>query len=187
VFQTKHYQDKTFINRAIRAPQVRVVDENGRQLGVMAIEDALRMAAEKGLDLIQVTHKVDPPVCKVGDQGKFLYWEKKKKRLSKPQRGGEIKSIRLGLGISPHDLKTRANQAHGFLNKGHIVLVDMRLRGREKAMDDFAKGKMKQFLEEVGQLTPYKVEREIRKESKGLSMIISANKLTQNEQKNNAR
>ena len=165
--------ERIFVNRAIRAPQVRVVDEQGQQLGVMDLEEALAKASGQNLDLVQVTHKVNPPVCRITDYGKFLYWEKKKKKLSKPQSGGEIKSVRLRLGISGHDIETRANQAEKFLKKGHMVRVDMYLRGREKAMEAFAKDKMYKFLEGVAKFIPYKIEREVRKEPKGLSMLIS--------------
>ena len=139
----------------------------------MSLEEALTKASGQNLDLVQVTHKVDPPVCRITDYGKFLYWEKKKKKLSKPQGGGEIKSVRLKLGISGHDMETRASQAEKFLKKGHMVRVDMHLRGREKAMEAFAKDKMFKFLEDVAKFLPYKIEREVRKEPKGLSMLIS--------------
>lgn len=152
---------------------MRVVNEQGQQLGVMDLEEALAKASGQNLDLVQVTHKVNPPVCRITDYGKFLYWEKKKKKLSKPQSGGEIKSVRLKLGISSHDIEIRANQAEKFLKKGHMVRVDMNLRGREKAMEAFAKDKMFKFLEDVAKSIPYKIEREVRKEPKGLSMLIS--------------
>lgn len=152
---------------------MRVIDQDGGQLGIMELEKALQLSAERGLDLIQVTQKVEPPVCRIADYGKFLYWENKKKKLSKPQKGGEIKSVRLGLGISPHDMETRAKQAEKFLRKGHMVRIDMNLRGREKAMEGFAKEKIRIFLEGLAKLIPYKVEREIKKEMRGFSMLIS--------------
>jgi len=90
---------------------VRLIDETGKQLGVFSLTDALRKSREAGLDLIQVTEKVDPPVCKLLDYGKYAYQEKKKERKQKQDRSGELKSIRLRFNISPHDLETRAKSA----------------------------------------------------------------------------
>lgn len=164
---------KPFVNNQIRAREVRVIDSAGKQLGVMILEDALRLTREQNLDLIQITEKVEPPVCKISDYGKYLYWLKKKERGVKPHLGGELKGIRLSFGISQHDLEIRAKQAEKFLKKGDKVRVEMILRGREKWLSNFAKGKINQFLEILNQLTPIKIERDLKKEPKGLSMIIS--------------
>ena len=163
---------KPLVNRQIRAGEVRLIDETGKQLGVVALEEALRLAQERGLDLIQVTEKVEPPVCKIMDFGKYLYREKKKEKGPK-QRSGGIKGIRFGFGISEHDLEIRARQAEKFLKEGQKVLIEMRLRGREKSLMDFAKQKINKFLEMLRGLTPYKIERELKKDMRGLTMIIS--------------
>lgn len=138
----------------------------------MALEKALQLAQERGLDLIQVTEKVRPPVCKIGDIGKYLYQQKKKRRAQK-SRGGELKGIRLRYAISHHDLEIRARQAEKFLQKGNKVKIEMILRGREKTLSNFAKEKINQFLEILGKLIPYKIERELKKEPRGFTMIIS--------------
>jgi translation initiation factor IF-3 len=164
---------KPLINNQIRARQVRVIDEAGKQLGVVSLEEALRMAQERNLDLIQVTEKVEPPVCKIMDYGKYLYREEKKERETKKQKGGEVKGIRLSFGISSHDLEVRVHQAEKFLKEGNKVRIELILRGREKAHLDFAKEKIKKFLETLENQIPIKVERDLKKEFKGLIMIIS--------------
>lgn len=130
------------------------------------------MAKEKGLDLIQVTEKVIPPVCRITDYGKYLYHLQKKERAIRP-KGGELKIIRLTFNISPHDLETRAKTAEKFLKGGDVVRIDLPLRGRQKALGGFAREKMSKFVEAMGKLIPIKVEKEIRREARGFSMIIA--------------
>ena len=163
---------RLFINNQIRAREVRVVDETGKQLGVFALGEALRLAQERNLDLIQVTEKVEPPVCKLGDYGKYLYSLQKKEKTTKT-KAGEIKGVRISFAISPHDLETKAKMAEKFLKKGYRVRVELILKGRQKALGDFAKGKMNQFSETLGKLTPFKIERELKRESRGFIMIIT--------------
>ena len=101
---------------------MKVIDETGKQLGVMSLDEALRQARDRNLDLIQVTEKVVPPICKIMDHGKYLYqWQKKEKKI-KP-RGGELKNIRLTFGISDHDMQTKAGQADKFLKAGDKVRI----------------------------------------------------------------
>ena len=161
-----------FINNQIRSREVRLIDETGKQLGVFALEEALRLAQERNLDLIQVTEKVEPPVCKLGDYGKYLYSLEKKEKTTKT-KAGEIKGVRISFAISPHDLETKAKMAEKFLKKGYRVRVELILKGRQKALGDFAKGKVNQFLEALGKLTPFKIERELKREPRGFTMIIS--------------
>ncbi len=138
------------------------------------MDEALREAEGRNLDLIQVTEKVEPPVCKIMDYGKYLYQEKKKeKEAMKKQKGGELKGIRLRFNISQHDLETRARQAEKFFKQGDKVRIEMVLRGREKALGNFAKEKVNKFLEALQATMPYKVERELKREPKGFSMIIA--------------
>ena len=164
---------RIFINNQIRAREVRLIDKDGKQLGVLRLEDALRKTREAGRDLIQVTQKIDPPVCKIADYGKYAYQMKKKERKQKSQKIGELKSIRLRFNISPHDLETRAKTAEKFLKKGYKVRIEMVLRGREKYLSNFARQKLNQFLEILQNLIPIKVEREIKRETRGLTMIIT--------------
>lgn len=163
---------KTWINNQIRAREVRVIDETGKQLGVFPLEKALQLARERNLDLIQVTDKVEPPVCKMGDYGKYLYSLQKKERKLRT-KAGELKGVRISFAISPHDLETKAKQAEKFLKKGYRVRVELILKGRQKALGDFAKGKMKQFFEILEKLIPLKIERELKRESRGFIIIIT--------------
>ena len=164
---------RPLVNNQIRAPQVRVIDETGKQLGIMNLGEALQKAQERNLDLIQVTEKVTPAVCKIMDYGKFLYSLHKKEKAAKIKMTGGLKGIRLGFNISLHDLETRVNLAEKFLKKGDRVRVELPLRGRERGLQDFAKGKINQFLETLEKRLPIKVERELKKESRGFTMIVS--------------
>jgi len=160
------------INNYIRAREVRVIDETGKQLGVLPLEEALRIAKEKALDLIQVTEKADPPVCKIGDFGKYLYQLQKKEKKIKPTGGG-LKEIRVGFNISPHDMEVKAKQAEKFLKAGDKVKVSMVLHGREKALGKFATEKINNFCETLDKLIPIKVERELKREPRGFTTILS--------------
>lgn len=138
----------------------------------MGLAKALQTARERNLDLIQVTEKVTPAVCKIGDYGKYLYSLQKKEKRTKT-KAGEIKGVRISFGISPHDLETKARQTKKFLEKGYKVRLELILRGREKAHSDFAKEKVNQFLEILGKLVPLKIEGELKKQPRGFTMIIT--------------
>jgi len=172
-FQSLVLFKRIFINNQIRAREVRLIDESGKQAGILSIQEALQMARERNLDLIQVTEKVEPPVCKIGDYGKYLYQEEKKEKAARKHSGGEMKGIRLTYNISSHDLETRARQAEKFLRKGDKVMVELRLRGREKAFQNFARDKINKFLEILQNIIPIKVEREVKREARGLTIIIT--------------
>ena len=165
--------DKVLINNFIRAKEVRVISETGEQLGVMNIFQAIDLAKSKDLDLIQVTEKVEPPVCRIANHGKYLYQQQKKEKKMQKPRGGELKEIRLTFNISPHDMETRAKQAKKFLDEGDKVKINMSLRGREKAMGQFATDKVKLFLGNLNSLIPIKTERELKREPRGFTMIVS--------------
>jgi len=164
---------KTFVDNQIRAKKIRLIDETGKNLGIFNLEEGLKMARERNLNLVQLTEKVEPPVCKITDYGKYLYSLQKKTKIKK---ASQLKTIRLGFNISNHDLEIRAGQAENFLKKGEKVKVEMILKGREKALTEFAKGKIKQFLEYLEKRIPIKVERELKKEARGFTMIISASR-----------
>ncbi len=161
------------VNNQIRAARVRLIDEAEKQLGIVNLKEALQMAQERNLDLIQVTEKVEPPVCKIMDYGKYLYRLQKKEKGAKAKSGGDLKGIRLGFNISLHDLETRVHQAEKFLNKGDRVRVEMILRGREKGLPEVAKNKINQFIEILEKLIPIKIERELKRETRGFIMIIT--------------
>lgn len=150
-----------------------MVDEAGKQLGIVNLDEAFRMAQERHLDLIQVTERVEPPVCRLGDLGKYLYWQEKKQKDMKGQKGGEVKGIRLSFAISSHDLEIRAKLAEKFLKQGNKIVVEMVLHGREKALSGFAREKVNQFLETLNKSVPIKVEGDPRKGPRGFTLIVS--------------
>ncbi|PST32905.1 translation initiation factor IF-3 [Enterocloster lavalensis] len=135
------------INEQIRDKEVRVVGENGEQLGIMAARDALKLAQDAELDLVKIAPTANPPVCKIIDYGKFRYENaRKEKEARKKQKVIEIKEVRLSPNIDTNDLNTKVGAARKFLEKGDKVKVTLRFRGREMAhmykskyiLDDFA-------------------------------------------------
>jgi len=135
------------INEQIRDKEVRVVGENGEQLGIMAARDALKLAQDAELDLVKIAPTAKPPVCKIIDYGKFRYENaRKEKEARKKQKVIEIKEVRLSPNIDTNDLNTKVGAARKFLEKGDKVKVTLRFRGREMAhmykskyiLDDFA-------------------------------------------------
>lgn len=136
-----------FINEQIRDKEVRVVGEEGEQLGVMSARDALKMAEDAGLDLVKIAPTAKPPVCKIVDYGKFKYEQtRKEKEARKKQKVIGVKEIRLSPNIDTNDLNTKMSAARKFISKGDRVKVTLRFRGREMAhmgssrriLDDFA-------------------------------------------------
>jgi translation initiation factor IF-3 len=136
-----------YINEQIRDREVRLIGDDGEQLGVMPIRDALDRAKEAGLDLVKIAPNAKPPVCKIVDYGKYRYEQaRREKDAKKKQKTIEVKEIRLSPNIDTNDLNTKANAARKFLSKGNRVKVTLRFRGREMAhmsaskhiLDDFA-------------------------------------------------
>ena len=121
-----------------------------------------------------VTDKVSPPICKLGDYGKYLYSLQKKERKNLAgSKQSETKNIRLTFNISDNDIATRVNAAEKFLNKGDKINIELRLRGREKSLADFGIQRVNKFIEILKTKLEIKIDRELKKEPKGLSMIIS--------------
>ena len=142
-------------------------------MGVVPLEKALEKAQQAGLDLIQVTEKVDPPVTRITDYGKYLYQQGKKEREAKKHTGGDLKEIRLTFNISDHDLETRVSQAAKFLKRGDNIRINLRLRGRQKALLDHAREKISKFMEQLNTHVPVRTERDMKLEPRGLTMVIT--------------
>jgi len=164
-------QKRYLVNEQIKAEKVRLIGEDGKNLGIFSKDEALKIAREKNLDLILITDKAKPPVCKLGDFGKFLYQKEKKEKERK--REVEIKGIRIGFNISLNDLETKANQAERFLKEGNKVQIEMILRGRQKTLEQIGKEKIKKFLEILEKKIPIKIDQELRKVPRGFIMLIS--------------
>jgi translation initiation factor IF-3 len=138
------------INGKIRAREVRVLDDSRQQLGVMSLNDALRLARSKDLDLIEIAANADPPVCRIVDYGKFLYEESKRgKEVRSAQSASRMKEIQLSAAIDPHDLAVKREHAVQFLSEGHKVRLKLRFRGRQKAHKEVGFDVVNRFLEEV--------------------------------------
>lgn len=144
------------INERIRLPKIRVIDNDGQQLGVMASREALVIAQEKDLDLVMVSPDADPPVCKIMDYGKFKFEQEKKAReAKKKQHTVEVKEIKMRYTIEDHDYDVRLRNAHKFLSSGNKVKCTIMFRGREIQHADIAKQlllKLAADLVEVGEL-----------------------------------
>ncbi len=151
-----------------------MIDENGKNLGVLPTSEALRLANERGFDLIEIAPGVAPPVCKIMDYGKFRYErERGEREHGKKQKEVGVKGIRIGFKTGVHDLKLRASQARKFLEDGDKVRVQIRLAGREKAHPDVALKKFNEFLDMVAAVIPIALELPPKKLPQGFIAIIA--------------
>ncbi|MEL6184260.1 MAG: translation initiation factor IF-3 [Myxococcota bacterium] len=141
-------EPQTRRNREIRISPLRVIDQDGKQVGVIERDEALRMAEEAGLDLVEVQANIRPPLCKIMDFGKYKY-EQSKKKAQKPPKANEIKEVRLGrsVKIDKHDVELRVNQARKFILEGHRVMFVQRFRGREMAHPHLGEERLKAIAE----------------------------------------
>lgn len=151
------------INEEIRDLEVRVIDDEGEQLGVMSGKEAYQIALDRKLDLVKIAPNAKPPVCKIMDYGKFRYEQQKRdKEARKKQKSATVKEIRLGLNIEKNDLETKAKNASKFLQAGDKVKVSLRFKGREMGYTQQGFEVVKKFIEvldEVGSVeSPAKLE-----------------------------
>lgn len=155
------------INQEIRVPKVIVIDDTGANLGVLDTFRAIELARERELDLVEVSPNLNPPVCKVMDYGKHRYKISKQNRQhNAKQKKVETKEMRISIRTEGHDLDFKAKNVVKFMEKGHKVKLDILLRGREKANQDFAKEKFEGFVNRIFELAkenPKTAEREIVK------------------------
>ena len=160
------------INEQIRDREVRLIGEDGEQLGIMSSREAMKLAAEANLDLVKIAPTAKPPVCKIIDYGKYRYeLARKEKEAKKKQKVIEVKEVRLSPNIDTNDLNTKMGSARKFLEKGDKVKVTLRFRGREMAhmqqskhiLDDFAA-----LLEDVAV-----VEKPAKMEGRSMSMVLT--------------
>ena len=139
------------INDRIRAREVRVIDENGEQLGILPPFEALRIARERGLDLVEVSPNAVPPVCRIQDYGRFLYEKEKSERAArKKQKVITIKEVKFSVTVDEHDYQTKKNQAIRFLNEGDKVKASLRFRGRQMAHRELGYNIINRLIQDVG-------------------------------------
>ncbi|MFH0853068.1 MAG: translation initiation factor IF-3 [bacterium] len=144
-------QKRLRLNHFIRDPEVRVIDENNNQLGVIKTTEALRLAQEHDLDLVEVAPNAKPPVCRILDYGAYQYQQEKSERKSKAkQKKSEIKGIRLSFKMGQHDIEVRSKQSRKFVDQGHKVRLEILLKGRERAHRNLAVEKLKTFVINMG-------------------------------------
>ncbi|MFA5937170.1 MAG: translation initiation factor IF-3 [Candidatus Paceibacterota bacterium] len=160
------------INNQIRAKELRVIDSEGQNLGVLSIKDALELAESKGLDLIEVSPNANPPIAKVMDFGKYQYEVSKKLKKAKAgSRPTETKSIQIKIGTGDHDLELKAKTASKWLKEGHRVKVELFLAGRTKYMDEkFLRERLDRVLHLITE--NYKVSDAYKRGPKGLTTTI---------------
>lgn len=160
------------VNRRIRIPQVRVIDDEGAQVGIMPTSEALALAEERGLDLVEVSPKARPPVCKIMDYGKYMYQlSKRAKEARKHQHVTQVKEVKMRPKIEPHDYAFKMRHAREFLAEGDKVKCTVIFRGRELAHKELGRKVMERFVED---LSPYaSVEVPIRSEGRSMMMVLA--------------
>lgn len=160
------------INEQIRDREVRLISENGEQLGIMSARDAYKLAQEAELDLVKIAPTAKPPVCKIIDYGKYKYeLTRKEKEAKKKQKTIEIKEIRLSPNIDTNDLNTKVNAARKFLTKGDRVKVTLRFRGREMAHMASSKHILDDFAEALSDVCV--VEKAPKVEGRSMTMFLT--------------
>jgi len=161
------------VNERIRVREVRVIGADGEQLGVMTPEDALVVAREGGLDLVEVAAGSRPPVCRIMDYGKYKY-EQKKKNASKKSHSATLKEVKLRPGTDQHDLNFKLNNARKFLMDGDKVKVTVMFRGREMVHTYRGREQLNEVVKQLGSIA--KMESSPRMEGRFMSMILVADR-----------
>jgi len=167
---------QTRINNQIRSREVRVIGPEGENIGVLDIREAIKKAEESQLDLIEISPNARPPIAKIADYGKFLYDQKKKQKQAKQKAHTvEVKSIQVKIGTDENDLSVKAKKASKWLSEGHRVKAELFLPGRTKYMDkSFLEERLNRVLKLI--TTEYKIADPIKKNPKGLALIIESTK-----------
>lgn len=160
------------INHQIKAPEIRVITEDGNNLGIMTPNEALLKAKEAGLDLIEISPNANPPIAKIMDYGKFQYTEKKKQKDSKSKvQNIEIKSLQVKIATDEHDLAMKAAKASEWLKEGNRVKILLFLSGRAKFLDkNFLNERLDRILKLITE--EYKIAENIQKGPKGLTIML---------------
>ena len=163
------------INEQIRDREIRLIGEDGEQLGIMSARDAMKLAREANLDLVKIAPGAKPPVCRIMDYGKYCFeQQKREKEARKNQKVVSIKEIRMFSAIDTHDFETKVNQAKKFLQKGAKVKVSLRFRGREMAHKDVGREILNAFFEELKDVAS--VDKPAKMEGRSMVMFLSATK-----------
>lgn len=169
-------KNKNFlVNEEIREKQVRVIGDDGSQLGIINTHDALKIAEEKELDLVVISPTAVPPVCKIMDLGKFIYEQtKKEKENKKNQKVVNIKEIRLSATIDEHDVEIKANNASKFLKAGDKVKVTVRFKGRQNDYAFKGNGILNNFFKKIEEVAV--IEKPAKLEGRNMTMVVAPKK-----------
>ena len=160
------------INEQIRDAEVRLIDDEGEQLGIVSAEEALRIATERGFDLVKIAPNSNPPVCRIMDYGKFRFEQaKKEKEARKNQRIIEVKEVRMSPGIDTNDFNTKLKNATRFLQDGDRVKVSVRFRGREMAHTDIGADLLRDFAEKCQEVA--NMDKAPKLEGRNMFMFLS--------------
>ena len=166
---------KTRVNHQITASEVRVINESGEQIGIMKLSEALRLAQEHGLDLVEIASHASPPVVKIIDFAKFKYQQKKAETLQKKNaKKTEVKTIRISMRISDHDMGIKAKKVSEFLTDGDLVRLELRMRGREQAFGELAKQNLEKFLKLIE--APHRIEIPLKRMGGTFSVVVASAK-----------
>ena len=160
------------INEQIRDREIRLIGEDGEQLGIMSAREAMKIAQEAELDLVKIAPAAKPPVCKIIDYGKYKYEQaRKEKEAKKKQKTVEVKEVRLSPNIDTNDFNTKINDAKKFISKGNKVKVTLRFRGREMAHVQQSKHILDDFAETLADVAV--VEKPAKMEGRAMSMVLA--------------
>ncbi|GAB4205302.1 MAG: translation initiation factor IF-3 [Coleofasciculaceae cyanobacterium] len=172
MIENKRQRDLPQINEKIRFPKIRVIDTDGEQLGIISPQEALRVAQEKELDLVLVSDKADPPVCRIVDYGKYKFEQEKKAREArKKQHTADVKEVKMRYKIEDHDYQVRVNQAERFLKSGDKVKATITFRGREIQHSDLAEGLLKRMATDLQALA--EVQQAPKREGRNMMMLLA--------------
>ena len=165
-------RDTTRINERIRIPEVRLIDEKGEQVGVVKVQDALKYARERDLDLVEIAPEARPPVCRVLDYSKYKYeQEQKKKAARKHQQQVTVREMKLRPKIATHDYETKKGHILRFLKQGQKVKVTIMFRGREQAHPERGRTLLRRLYEDIEDLAT--IEQEPLQEGRNMSMLLA--------------
>lgn len=168
-------QKRVRVNHQITARELRITDEDGKQIGIMSLEEALKLANKSGLDLIEVAPNAAPPVARLMDWGKFQYLiQKEEKKAKAGQKKETLKTVRLTLQIGSHDLIFKAQQTAEFLKEGLKVQIELILKGREKyqkSFHDLGRRRIENFIKIIP--IPIKIIQELKKQPRSYTLVIA--------------
>ncbi|HEY9727643.1 MAG TPA: translation initiation factor IF-3 [Chroococcales cyanobacterium] len=173
--EKRRQRDLPQINERIRFPKIRVIDIDGAQLGIITPQEAIRIAEEKELDLVLVSDKADPPVCRIMDYGKYKFEQEKKAREArKKQHTADVKEVKMRYKIEDHDYQVRVNQAVRFLKDGDKVKATITFRGREIQHSDLAEELLKRMATDLEEIA--EVQQAPKREGRNMMMLLSPKK-----------